>query len=647
MDRFFNQDITEWLNEIETSKKLSEFVKCEEEVIEIHDALLALINDFHEKVNTNKLESKYYRVIRQDLVQIKANLRIYPKINLEKLSLADEEWVLKTQKDIQRNARDSYSDFQKLYFNYSFFVKAGFFLQNIVAVGANGSGKTSLAAVFKNHLWNSGLVISAQRMLFIPEYENIKTPRKSAAKLRNSQVSNKRYRNEKEFEDLKDEFNIVLQHLLSDSLLKSENFRQATIKAIKHNLELPKPEVTNLDKTLLIWNDIIKHRNLLCDSTLNIVAETKDGKKYPVLELSDGEKVILYLIAHVIQAPRDSFIVIDEPEMYLHKTVQKKLWDILESERNDCIFIYLTHDLSFATSRTNAKKLWIKSFDPPYDWQIEEIPKNEIPESLLLELLGSQNDILFCEGKEDGIDEKLYSILFRDFIIIPVGGCFEVISYTKAFNKLPNNPISAYGLVDRDYHDEDRIQKMIADDIFTIQVAEIENLFLDLEFLELCTKRFLVEGDTIENIKADVLNKLDVEKEIQISRFVNARIDYYLKDSHLSSSKNIEELESNYSGFTKRVNILGWYNKRETEIKRIIEEGDYESTIRVFNDKGLRSIIAKNLKISNFTNRALLFLRENDEAKAFLMKYFPVSLKDVSSRVGKGNFPPNLSQNRT
>ena len=91
---------------------------------------------------------------------------------------------------------------------------------------------------------------------------------------------------------------------------------------------------------------------------------------YPAHQMSDGEKVTLYLIDHILQAPKSGFIIIDEPEMYLHKTILKKLWDILESERQDCIFIYLTHDLDFATSRT-AKKVWIKNLNYPDNWEIE------------------------------------------------------------------------------------------------------------------------------------------------------------------------------------------------------------------------------------------------------------------------------------
>ena len=161
-------------------------------------------------------------------------------------------------------------------------------------------------------------------------------------------------------------------------------------------------------------------------------------RSYPAYLMSDGEKVVLYLISQVLQAPKNGFIIVDEPEIYLHKTILNKLWNILEKQRQDCIFVYLTHDLDFATSRSTAKKVWIKSFTFPDKWEIENIPENVLPESLLLELLGSRKNILFCEGKKGSNDEKIYNLLFPNYTITPVESCFSVINYTKAFNKIPN-----------------------------------------------------------------------------------------------------------------------------------------------------------------------------------------------------------------
>src|SRR5690606_32503484 len=130
------------------------------------------------------------------------------------------------------------------------------------------------------------------------------------------------------------------------------------------------------------------------------------------------------------------------------------------------------------TSRT-AKKVWIKNFNFPNNWDIENIPDNELPENLLLELLGSRKNILFCEGKKGSIDEKIYNVLFPNFTITPVESCFDVINYTKSFNKLPNMTTKAFGLIDSDHHGNERLKALEPANIFSFSMTEPENLFLD------------------------------------------------------------------------------------------------------------------------------------------------------------------------
>lgn len=155
-----------------------------------------------------------------------------------------------------------------------------------------------------------------------------------------------------------------------------------------------------LDRTIKIWNFLIEHRTLQCDDSNNLILKgDRVNEAYPAFQMSDGERIILYLVGRVLLAPEKALIIIDEPEMYLHKTIVDKLWNKLEIERQDCTFLYLTHDLQFAASR-NGRKAWIRSFEYPSRWTIDNIDENEIPEELLLKLLGSRKKILFFKEKE-------------------------------------------------------------------------------------------------------------------------------------------------------------------------------------------------------------------------------------------------------
>ena len=400
---------------------------------------------------------------------------------------------------------------------------------------------------------------------------------------------------------IKNEFKVLLNNLLSENNTLNNKY----VQSVRNGENCSVPE-SKLIKAIEIWNSLIEHRVLECSDGININLKALTSEdSYPAYQMSDGEKVVLYYIAHVLQAPQDGFIIVDEPEIYLHKTLLSKLWDILETEREDCIFVYLTHDLEFATSRNTAKKVWIKSFNHPDKWEIENIPSNELPEALLLKLLGSRKRILFCESESGKIDEKIYNILLPNFTITPVKTCFDVINYTKAFNELPNKTAESFGLIDSDHHDPDRLLSLQAQNVFSLNVSEVENLLFDEGFLRDFSRQMMCNGDVVSTIKRAVIEKLSNTKELQVANYISAKINYYFKSSHVSKGNTRDEVKNHYSHFTDNINIDKWHDTREIELQDIIDSQDYDRALFVINDKGLKTIANRNFNIGNFQEKAL------------------------------------------
>ena len=124
---------------------------------------------------------------------------------------------------------------------------------------------------------------------------------------------------------------------------------------------LPTP-TTKIDRVKELWETILPHRELIIGG-LRIQTRIKgqEDKIYNSSEMSDGERVIFYLIGQCLAAPKDGIIVIDEPELHLHKSVQAPLWDAIEKLRQDCLCcVYLTHDVDFAAAKEAAKSIWPK-----------------------------------------------------------------------------------------------------------------------------------------------------------------------------------------------------------------------------------------------------------------------------------------------
>ncbi|MCA6085364.1 MAG: hypothetical protein LE179_03940 [Endomicrobium sp.] len=67
------------------------------------------------------------------------------------------------------------------------FLKSSIFSKNIAAIGANGSGKTTLSNYAKRYLPNTGIVISAQKILLMPTFDAISSIGSTSKKLQQSQ----------------------------------------------------------------------------------------------------------------------------------------------------------------------------------------------------------------------------------------------------------------------------------------------------------------------------------------------------------------------------------------------------------------------------------------------------------------------------
>lgn len=606
-------------------------LNCSENTLDIFDKVIVLTSELEHKAIQGELKVNYLNQFQSNVNSILSTLPFRGHQNSSFIAHQNDHWKLTNKNQLDQNSLNISNLYVQIEFNIDFFNKIGYFDSNVVAIGANGSGKTTLSNKFKNYLQNNGVVISAQRILLVPSFDAISNPEKTATELKQYQLRDKTNKSDGEFRFLQQEFGIVLKNLLSENISAGNSYRKKAIETVKSGGNISNPESTNLDVTFQIWNSLIEHRIISCDDGINITAESNDGRSYPAIQMSDGEKVMLYLIAQVLQAPKNGFIVVDEPEMYLHKTILKKLWDLLEAQRNDCIFIYLTHDLDFATSRTTAKKIWIKSFTHPDKWEIDDIPTDDIPETLMFELLGSRKNILFCEGTKGKIDERVYSILFPELTIMPVGSCFDVINHTKAFNKLKNVNTQAFRLIDSDHHDSARLEKLKENDVYFFNVAEVENLFLDLDFLKILAKQILIEESKIELIKIDVIKELDKLKEIQASNYVSTKVNYYFTDSDVSKGNQLKQLESNYQEFLDKVSINEWYEQRISELNEMISNVDYDKVLVSTNNKGIKSIAGKHLNISDFTDRSIKLLQSNEDGKKALSKYFPEEIKTAGN----------------
>jgi ABC-type glutathione transport system ATPase component len=314
--------------------------------------------------------------------------------------------------------------------------------RSILIVGANGAGKTRLGAwiEFNSPYREKVHRISAQKSLSMPDSTTPKSIDLATSELwagyeraieQNNVLGHKigsRWKN-KPAVSLLNDYHQLMVYLFSDHTEESAKYLAAS-KLTTNRVEPPK---TKLDVIKEIWERTLPHRELVIGG-LRIQTKTKDaqGKVYNSSEMSDGERVIFYLIGQCLAAPENAIIIIDEPELHLHKSIQAPLWNQIEQARPDCLFLYLTHDVDFASAMEEATKVWLKSYDGErWDWGVIKQDGN-IPEQLLLEVLGSRKPIVFVEGVAGSYDSALYVAILKYFLVIPIGSCSQVIQSVKA-----------------------------------------------------------------------------------------------------------------------------------------------------------------------------------------------------------------------
>jgi hydrogenase maturation factor len=90
-------------------------------------------------------------------------------------------------------------------------------------------------------------------------------------------------------------------------------------------------------------------------------------------------------------------------------------------------------------------------------------------------------------------------------------------------------------------------------------------------------------------------------------------------------------VNENFVKFSNEIKIQEWYDSRKLEIENIISENDYAKALSVFNNKGLKAIVNKHFKITDFTERGIKMLQFQTNTHSLLQKYFPV---DITNKHG-------------
>ncbi len=402
---------------------------------------------------------------------------------------------------------------------------------------------------------------------------------------------------------LLNDFDFLIQALFADQANKS-------LETHKHaragNLSA-KP--TKFERLVEVWERLLPHRKLDISGDDILVNLAGSEVKYKSSDMSDGERAIFYMIGQTLAAADTSLLVIDEPELHVHRSIMSKLWDELEAARPDCGFVFITHDLEFAAARV-AQKFVIREYSPTPSWVVESVPEHAgFDEEVTTLILGSRRPVLFVEGGERSIDKAIYRCCFPEWTVIPRGSCEEVIhSVVTMRRNQALTRITCSGIVDADDYTPDDISHLRTLGVATLSVSEIENVILLPAVSRAIAESEGFAGAELEqrlaSLKSAIFETLSLDSSIEavVTRYCRRRIDRVLKKIDLSKVVTVPQIAAEYQAQTASLDISIIASEARERIVGALHADDLVSLLANYDNKGLLALAAKHLKASKLAD---------------------------------------------
>lgn len=448
----------------------------------------------------------------------------------------------------------------------------------LTIIGANGAGKTRFTATLAASLGGRTYKMSALRAI----YDNIgEDPLPGSI---DSQYHDAVRRSPLIRPDITGAFERQIALLINETALElfaehlGDDARDIT--APHHRLQTL---VNN-------WEQIFPGNKILLTRGRMLIGNDIGADPFSTNRLSDGEKTVLYHLGAALLAPQGAVVFVDAPEMFLHPSSIRPLWDRIEAMRPDCTFVYTTHDLAFAATRIPGDIIWVKGCDSDAaTWQYERIQAAEgIPEDVFLAIIGERKPVMFIEGDAThSYDARLYPLVFPEYTVKPLGSCDRVIESTRTFNTLRAfHDLDAVGIVDRDRRDFKEVEYLRSRGILVPDVAEIENIFMLEDVVKTVAAVNNREPDkAFERVKRNLLRLFNANMQQQALEHTRHRIKRGVQTRVDGKFDNIEALEDHLIDLPGLLNPRDTYNNLMRQFARYHDRGDYAAVLRVFNYK--------------------------------------------------------------
>lgn len=259
--------------------------------------------------------------------------------------------------------------------------------------------------------------------------------------------------------------------------LSSRHFRNELLLARRGSL----PSVDWAEWILFVGEwlpELILEEPELADSGLDVFyRELPSASWKELVWAGDGIQVFVQALFHLYRLREMDIVVLDEPDVYLHADLQRRLMQAAQSL--GCQVIVATHSSEVAAEVGSASVVWMdrtrkRSVRAPDDALLDQIAGSLGTQfNLRLARVLRARFALFVEGSDASVLKKIARIIgARRFAaeaglaLIPIGGASNLRrldGFAWLSEHLLQGAVNGTLLIDRDYHSADYVDMVVAD----------------------------------------------------------------------------------------------------------------------------------------------------------------------------------------
>lgn len=361
------------------------------------------------------------------------------------------------------------------------------------------------------------------------------------------------------------------------------------------------------------------------DGSLEFPVEIKTGESHDILDLSSGEKEVLFGYLRLRnQAPKNSIILIDEPELHLNPKLAKKLpefyYDTIGKELGNQIWLVTHSDAILKEVAGNSSYSIFHMSESLNDGnnQVRKISLENETEAALMDLIGEfstydqRNKIVIFEGEDSEFDKSITNTLFPEFESntnsISAGSKTNVTNLQKILKTAADEGLISKKFISIVDKDSDKIIHNLETMTFSWDAYHVENYLLNESFIKevlsdlgVKDEKFSSEEKILELLKNCAKETLKFHIQHELNQFVSSELNYsIITKINDNNSLHIEY----YQAVEKTISEIESKKRRILSQKELLKKEKLISNkyITALKDDSWKLIFNGRKILKSFTN---------------------------------------------